>query len=1368
MFARRGTRGTIAALLVSALVAGGAFLGGSAASAEELPAAPAASDAEPSAPAPAQEAPAPAPAEEAPAPVAETPAPAEAPADAPAESAPTAPQAAEAPAVEVAETSAQAATITSEVTGASETGLTVSVRLDGVTIPAGKFGAYLGVIERDRVGEYGADAGAGMVEVYFRSDDFVNGSVAREVTVPKNKVDSAGKTIRSLDRSKEYVLVSWFAHGFLTDEVKVGQQDLAVSPAQWDLVFPPAVPEPAVPAVSVSKTVGVDPEGEMITVTGSGFVPNPPATDGTRMPLKGQFGGAYVQFGYYDGASWKGGSTSNPELTRWAVSQENVAALGAAAIPVVNGGFVAELKPVPVAGAPEGAVYGIRTYGGSGSTYAPFSTFTEIEFAEPAPTPAVSVAVKSASETGLVVTADVSGLDRESLPNGVHVGVLPASVNPEAAIASDFLATGTMTKTNMPESGAFTLDVSVPVAKLTKGQELQVLVWKRHTNPAADTNLADSALVVSSAQWDQVFPPTEPATPSVAVSKTAGVDPGGETITVIGSGFTPNPPATDGTRMPLKGKFGGAYVQFGYYDGATWKGGSTSSPELTRWAVSPEDVAALGAAAIPVVDGAFEAELKPVPVAGAPEGAVYGIRTYGGSGSTYAPFSTFTAITFAEPEPAGAQLNVSKSSGLDPEGEEITVTGSGYEINPSGVYVQIGWIIEGEWTPVSDADTRSSKRASAYSSWIGSGFPGQPGWTKADDGTGSFSWTVTVDKAALDAKKLEGGTLAVFTLGAHGNWVQPANEWFVPISFTQKAAAVSGTVIAADSTGLDVRVAGADLLDAQVEDGLTVAIVEKGKSISGDADAVRYVFLPKGAVVAGKFETELKAAPSKLDRDKQYEVLAFGGADWSRIADRKIASSTIQVSAQNWEAVFGQVKPSVNAVASVSASGLEVKVTAKNLPTDGEVYGALIERGTENGLSMDGGYAAFALPFPVVKNGASTFTLLATKDKLDPKKQYEVIIWRQHSTPDASTIYTRGDVSITQEQWNKLAGTTAPDKPTPPAPAPPVADASGKRAGSLSWGVSSAFASYVTGRIAKGSVSAQGVCGAYVFGQSSSWDSYAQTGIVSYSGVVSYRGHGGLLSETFSNPVINTRAGTISAGGHTFGLSLGAPVTNADGSVTWSGVPVAGGISGGGNGGGGTLGMDSLSFTVGAAGAVNCGGSSVTSAFAPQNRKAASKPPSTSGITVLTDAEDLVPGGEIEIEASGFEPDERDILVVMYSDPIVLDEHAGANKSGIVRWIGTIPEDIEPGEHTITLQGSIDVGQVITVLDKKKAAEADKASKKISGDTARIDATQAMSAGLGDTGAPLWVWWSAAIALLLIAGATSGLVIAQRRKASGE
>jgi len=48
------------------------------------------------------------------------------------------------------------------------------------------------------------------------------------------------------------------------------------------------------PAVSVSKVSGIDPDGETITVTGSGF--DPAANVGTRPPLAGQQTGVYVVF----------------------------------------------------------------------------------------------------------------------------------------------------------------------------------------------------------------------------------------------------------------------------------------------------------------------------------------------------------------------------------------------------------------------------------------------------------------------------------------------------------------------------------------------------------------------------------------------------------------------------------------------------------------------------------------------------------------------------------------------------------------------------------------------------------------------------------------------------------------------------------------------------------------------------------------------------------------------------------------------------------------------------------------------------------------------------------------------------------------
>ncbi len=347
-------------------------------------------------------------------------------------------------------------------------------------------------------------------------------------------------------------------------------------------------------------------------------------------------------------------------------------------------------------------------------------------------------------------------------------------------------------------------------------------------------------------------------------------------------------------------------------------------------------------------------------------------------------------------------------------------------------------------------------------------------------------------------------------------------------------------------------------------------------------------------------------------------------------------------------------------------------------------------------------------------------------------------------------------------------------KPVQPKPLPPATTGTGAQAaGSLSWGISSAFASYVTGPIAKGEISTSGVGssgGAYLFPQAAggSWNAAAQTGSVQYSGVVTFTGHKGLLSETFSNPVItvaNATSGTISSGGSSFGLDLASASKSVgpNGEVSWSGVPVLGGISGGASGGSQyTLPVDPLSFTVGTASTVSYGSTAVSNASL--KRTAADTPPATTGIRVITPAEDIVPGGEIEFEAPGFEAKEREILVVLYSDPVVLDEAAGADENGTVRWIGTIPEDIEPGEHTITLQGSTNAGAVITVLDGKREKKA--AAEQQVEISAEAQQSAPVAAGVvpAGTAVPVWGWWTAAIGLVAVAGAM-GVIVARQRRA---
>ncbi|MHA3723368.1 HtaA domain-containing protein [Leucobacter sp. HY1910] len=344
-----------------------------------------------------------------------------------------------------------------------------------------------------------------------------------------------------------------------------------------------------------------------------------------------------------------------------------------------------------------------------------------------------------------------------------------------------------------------------------------------------------------------------------------------------------------------------------------------------------------------------------------------------------------------------------------------------------------------------------------------------------------------------------------------------------------------------------------------------------------------------------------------------------------------------------------------------------------------------------------------------------------------------------------------------------------------PDVAPPASNGS-QAAGSLVWGVSTAFANYVTGPIAKGEVTTSGVGssgGAYLFPQATggSWDAATHTGSVQYTGSVTYTGHHGLLREGVTNPMIRvtgpTSAVLYSGGAQWATLDLGAASKSvgAGGEVTWSGVPVSGGFSGGADGGNSySLPADGLTFTVGAASGASYGSTSVSNAS--KKRTVAAAAPTTAGIRIITPAAKITAGAELEFAADGFEPGEREMIVALYPGVTVLDEAAGANDAGTVNWLGNLPEDLKPGEYTITVQGSTDAGAVFTVLDadevkaEKKKQQAAAQAKLAQG----VQSDAVSSAGIGPAGSgPEWLWWVGAGALLIIAAAMGGLVALQRR-----
>jgi len=221
----------------------------------------------------------------------------------------------------------------------------------------------------------------------------------------------------------------WYSSGGAADARK---------PASALTVAYTTAPVASVPTVTVSKSTGLT-QGETVTVTGRGFLPSGTATNGVRPPLAGTFSGTYVVFGKFADV-WQpsAGATSSARSViaqKWAVPAASAATIGGAGSGAIelaaDGSFSVDLAlSTTEAQNLAAGRFGIATYAGSGTVYAPFETFTPISFA-------------SSSDVVVEVPAWVDA------PTGsfgwAFEGASPASLGTAVQDGANFTASGTLT-----------------------------------------------------------------------------------------------------------------------------------------------------------------------------------------------------------------------------------------------------------------------------------------------------------------------------------------------------------------------------------------------------------------------------------------------------------------------------------------------------------------------------------------------------------------------------------------------------------------------------------------------------------------------------------------------------------------------------------------------------------------------------------------------------------------------------------------------------------------------------------------------------------------------------------------------------------
>src|SRR5690625_4708547 len=725
---------------------------------------------------------------------------------------------------------------------------------------------------------------------------------------------------------------------------------------------------------------------------------------------------------------------------------------------------------------------------------------------------------------------------------GVYAAVGPAGLLdvPNFHLNAD-LFDGAEWVRSIESDGSFTQELTLEAAAFDSDgtsvdcteTECGVYTWAAH---GSDDRSQDTYTPIKFAEVEEETPDV-----TVTVSPSSDLDPEEpNTLTVTGEGFTPGSP--------------GIYVAVGpkdVKDNADWTSNSRYFTAVA-WIRSVSDDGTINQD-ITLDSPAYEANGVPVNCTE----TECGVYTWAAHGSDDRSQDTYTPIKFAEVEEETPDVTVTVSPDTELAPEEpntLTVTGEGFTPGSPGIYVAVG-----PKDVKDNADWASNPRHFTAVAWIRS---------VSDDGT--INQDITLDSPAYEANGVPVNCTetecGVYTWAAHGS-DDRSQDTYTPIKFAEveeetpdvtvtvspdtelapeepNTLTVTGEGFTPGSPGIYVAVGPKDVKDNAdwASNPRHFTAVAWIRSVSDDGTINQDIILDSPAYEANGVpvnctETECGvytwAAHGSDDRSQDtYTPIKFAEVE------EETPDVTVTVSP---DTELAPEEPNTLTVTgegfTPGSPGIYVAVGPKDVKDNADWASnprhftavawirSVSDDGTINqDITLDSpAYEANGVPVNCTETECGVYTWAAHGSDDRSQDTYTPIKFAEAGEGPGDGGDNGGG-----DDKDETPGTGEDDDETTE-----VDKCFAVTSGEFAWGIHAGFIDYVTGGIANGSITPNGVPkkgNEFNFKyQNGDYDSAKQTGIVKFSGSVKFTGHNGELDVTLANPQfhINKNKATV-------------------------------------------------------------------------------------------------------------------------------------------------------------------------------------------------------------------------------------------------